>query len=426
MFFKKKLVQAPLNYWEEFSYMLVITSDWSSNYIKTAISNISNMSDVIVKDRNFDVESGTVNLKLEYRDEIYEVGLFAGNINVPDFYFGNYRFTDSEKEKILNAKQCVTIFMKYNNSYDVCYHFQLKLAACVAPDMVGLLDESAEKLLPARWVIEAAKAKTSPNPKNMFNVHAVQGLNNNVWLHTHGLARFGVPELEILESDSKNSENHYHLILTYALYILDKHKKNEALDDGAYIGRLINGNPVVVTSVNWIKGIAQYKKLDLGGDKDRKNGHNTSSNVIFLYTSEEDEKKQKLSKVSIYDNLWGDNPIFFISDEETFRMKEIAMERFSYVKKEFLNNKNHVLIKIGLPLNKGGDDTSQNFEHIWFDLLEFKGNKFKAKLTQEPYDVPNLHTGDEMWFTVKDVTDWIIYTEKFSVTPDDIYLLDND
>ena len=117
--------------------------------------------------------------------------------------------------------------------------------------------------------------------------------------------------------------------------------------------------------------------------------------------------------------MWGENPLFFFSDEETKRMKDLAKERFSYIQKEAQNKENVILLKIGLPLKEKG-----KFEHIWFELLEMKENKFKAKLTQEPYDVPDMHTGDEAWFTLKDVTDWVIYTKDFAVSPNNAYLLE--
>ena len=166
-------------------------------------------------------------------------------------------------------------------------------------------------------------------------------------------------------------------------------------------------------------GILEYKKLKLGGAEDRKNGHNSKTSVIFLYTSEENENNGVLSKVSLYDELWGDNPLFFFSDEETNRMKELARERFQYVKEAFKNKDNAVLIKIGLPLKEEG-----KAEHIWFELLEMNEEKFKAKLTQEPYDIPDIHTGYEDWYTIEDVTDWIIYTKTCAVNPSNAYILE--
>lgn len=49
--------------------------------------------------------------------------------------------------------------------------------------------------------------------------------------------------------------------------------------------------------------------------------------------------------------------------------------------------------------------------------------RFKARLLQEPYNVEGIHNGDERWYTVEDVTDWIIYTPDFTVSPDKAYLL---
>ena len=157
----------------------------------------------------------------------------------------------------------------------------------------------------------------------------------------------------------------------------------------------------------------------MGGEKDRQSGHNSWTSIVFLYKSEKDEEKGKVSKITDYNQLWGDNPIFFISNEETSRMKALAIERFNYVKESFKNKENKILIKVGLPLEEKGQ-----FEHIWFELLELKENKFKAKLTQEPYDVKDLHTGDEAWYTTQEITDWIIYTKDFAVNPNNAYLLE--
>ena len=333
----------------------------------------------------------------------------------------NFYFSEEERKNLLNAHTSLTIYMKFHEDAKKSFHLQLKLAKALVPDLIGLLDESAEKMLPAKWVFMTAESNVSPNPKSLFTVHAVADKNNKVWLHTHGLCRCGIPELEILESDQENYQNHYNLISAYAMYLIDKKGDFDQFEKGVYIGHLINDYPVVVTSRLWTEGIKQYKHLKLGSLKDRQDGHNTKTNIIFLYKSEEDEKKGILSKVSIYDELWGENPLFFFSDEETERMKKLAYERFDCVKKAGENKENSVLLKIGLPLEEEG-----KFEHIWFELLEIKKDKLKAKLTQEPYDVSNMHTGDIGWYTKEDVTDWLIYTKDFMISPDNAYLLEND
>ncbi|MDE6285071.1 MAG: DUF4026 domain-containing protein [Bacilli bacterium] len=416
---KKTLVEAPLGYWEEKSYFIAIPADETRNLLKDCLNGISSLEDVEIIDNHHKIEGNFFELKLKYEKEVYEVGFYVGDVSVPEYYLApSFLFEDQEKESLLKARKAVTIFMKFQDDVKKSYHLQLKLAVAMVPDLIGLLDESAERLFPAKWVKMTASSKVLPSSKDLFNVQAVRGKNDEVWLHTHGLCRCGVTELEILESDAKNYENHYNLISTYAMYLIDHKGDIEPYGVGAYIGSLVNGYPVVVTCKSWTEGILEYKKLRLGNLKDREKGHNSKTSIIFLYKSEEDEKQGVLSKVSIYNDLWGENPIFFISDEETDRMKKLAREKFNYVQDFYNVEGNSVLIKIGLHIE--GD----NYEHIWFELLEVKKDKFRAKLTQESYYFKDMHVGDEHWYTVDDVTDWIIYTPKFAIHPGSVFLLD--
>lgn len=416
---KKKLEESPLAYWEEASYMMAIPENFNDDILKEGLKRLSSSKEFKVKETDFDIK-GTLMVKLTYQKEEYEVGFYLGGVSVPDYYlYKNFLFTEEEKDALLKATKAVTIFMPFKDDAKKSFHLQLKIATTLIPDLIGLLDESAERMLPAKWVKMASVSKVLPSARDMFTVQAVQAKRGSVWLHTHGLCRAGVTELEILESDREHYEQHYNLISTYAMYLVDKKEEFEPRYNGAYIGRLINGYPVVVTCVSWTEGINEYRKLHMGDAKDRENGHNTKTSVIFLYTSEDDENNHVLKKVSLYDKLWGDNPLFFFSDEETNRMRDLARERIKYVKEYAKEKDCTILLKIGLPLEEEG-----KFEHIWFELLEVKGNKFKGKLTQEPYGVPDIHTGYEDWYTIDDLTDWIIYLPNMTVSPSNAYLLE--
>lgn len=415
---KKVFKEEPLCYWEEKSYMMVIPEDDTKNILNDSLGRISKIAGVKIIDTNYDIE-GCIYLTIEYQKRKYEVGIYQGPISVPEYYLNrNFLFKKQEAEAILNARIAVNIFMKFSEDIKTSFHLQLKLGVAIVPDLIGVLDESAERMLPAKWVKLTAASKILPSSKDLFNIQAVTK-GSKVWLHTHGLCRCHTTELEILESDQKNYRNHYNLLSIYAMYILDAKEPFDPRTAGSYVGQLINGYPVVVTCRSWTESLDLYRKLHIGGEKDRRKGHNTKSSVIFLYKSEKDEKENKLSKISDYDDFWGENPLFFFSDEETWRMKALAMERFEYVKKAFDEDNYPVLMKIGLPLKEKG-----KFEHIWFELLEIKGKKFRAKLTQEPYDVKDIHTGDEKWFTVDDITDWLIYAPFAAIAPSDAYLLD--
>lgn len=410
------LKEAPLGYWEKESYMIVIPEVITKELVDGIMERVTNIEGVKIKKKHELTDKKPGKIKLSYENEEYEVGYYPAPFSLPEMYINkNYYFSEKELEKLRNAKAGLTIFMKFNKDAKKSYHLQLKLALAMIPNMIGIMDESAEKMLPASWAKMAANSKVTPGPNDLFTVQMVSEENGEIWLHTHGLCRCGITELEILQSDKENCNEHYNIISTLASYLIDKNKEYH---NSAYIGILSNRQPIVVTYTSWTKGLKEYENLNLGSIRDRQDGHNSKTSIIFIYKSEEDEKQGKFTKVSEFNGLWGDNPIFFISNEETARMKELAMERFGLVKEEANKKENKIIIKIGLPV-----DNDDNAEHIWFELIEFEGDKFKAKLLQEPYNVKDIHEGDERWYTVKDVTDWTIYTPDFAVNPGSAYLL---
>lgn len=412
----ENLKEAPLGYWEKESYMLVVPEKPYKELLEKVAERVAKIEGIEIKEEHELTENEAGKIKLRYENDEYEIGYYPTQFSLPEMYINkNYHFTKEEVEKLKNAKTALTIFMKFNEDAKKSYHLQLKLAIAIVPNLIGVMDESAEKMIPKSWVKMTAGSKILPSSDDIFTVQMVGEEKGEIWLHTHGLCRCGITELEILQSNKENCNNHYNIIATLAKYLIDKKDKDQK---SAYIGVQSNRQPVVVTYLPWTKGLKEYKNLVLGNLEDRQNGHNSKTSIIFIYKSEKDEKNEKISKVSEIDKTWGDNPIFFISNEETARMKALAMERFDFVKEEANKKENKIILKIGLPV----DDKGSN-EHIWFELIEFEGEKFKAKLLQEPYNVEGIHEGDEKYYTVQDVTDWIIYTPNFAVTPNSAYLL---
>ena len=422
MFFNKsknkieEYEEKPLGYWEEESYMIVIPENNIKELVETATKRIADIEGVKIIKSDELTNNKPGKIKLSYENEKYEIGYYPSEFAVPEMYINkNYIFKEEEKNKLKNKQATLTIFMKFSENSKKSYHLQLKVALAMIPNLIAIMDESAEKLIPASWIKMAVNSKVIPSSNDLFTVQAVNNDKKEVWLHTHGLCRCGLTELEILQSNEDYYNSHYNLITTFANHLIDQKEKHK---NTAFIGMLSNRQPVVATYVSWTQGIKEYEKLDLGSIQDRQNGHNSKTSIIFLYKSEEDEKQGKYTKVSEFNNLWEDNPIFLLSNEETARMKELAVERFNFVKEQAKNKENKIIIKIGLPIKDKSD-----CEHIWFELIEFKEDKFKAKLIQESYNIENMHEGDEKWFTIDDVTDWLIYTPKFSVNPSNAYVL---
>lgn len=417
----KRCKEQPMNYWEQTSHFRIILDNFDGNLIDDILNKVSAIEGVTIEEsRALSIEAHVPgSIKLTYCGEQYEIGYHPD-----DFYFSEllarsaFVFAPGEMEKISKARDAITIYMDLGKDPRIGFHLQLKIADAIAPNMLGLLDESAERLLPEKWVKMAAESKVAPGPNSLCGVQAISGDNGEVWLHTHGLNRCGVTELEVLQSNANDYYFHFHLIQTYASYLLDNVGIYNPHQNSAYIGRLTNGQPIVVTCLPWVSALKEYKKLKLGNASDRKEEHNTKTSVIFVYKTEADEKNKKISKVTDYNGLGGDNPLLFISNKETERMQVVARERFNFVKMMSKNKENNILIKIALLTDDGS-----NYEHIYFQLIEFIGDKFRAKLIQEPYNVSNIHEGDEREFTINDVTDWAIYTPESVVSAENAYVL---
>lgn len=116
------------------------------------------------------------------------------------------------------------------------------------------------------------------------------------------------------------------------------------------------------------------------------------------------------------------------------RMRRLAQERIGYVKNimEKAGGDIHVLLKIGLPVDKEFIDSDRDMEtqreHIWFELKDIKKRLLKeifvCELTQKPYYVKKMDEESIGKYTVSDVTDWIIFADGGRYTPDDAYMLE--
>lgn len=428
MFFRRtkaeeSLTEKPLEYWEEKSYMMAIPRDGSSDPPEGMFERIAAIKGLTLKAKSLPVREQPGRVIFDYDGEEYEAGYFVGGFQWSEMLgMGSYFFSEEELEGLKKAEKGLTLFMDFHEDCKKSFHLQLKLLVAAVPELLGIVDESAEKMISAKWAAMAAASSVPPGPEDIYIVQAVSDKRGEVWLHTHGLCRCGITELEILQSDHENYNNHYQLLSAFASFLMDKGRTFVPGKSSQYIGVLTNGQPIVATCVPWTAAIKEYKKLILGGANDRQNGHNSKTSPIFLYQSEEDEAAGKLSKVSEYNLAWGDNPMFFISNEETARMRTLARERFHFVREKAEDPGCRTIIKIGL-LRDDNDGDLNELEHIWFELISFERDRFRAKLIQEPYAVAGMHAGDERSYTIDDVTDWIIYTPDFAVTPGKAYLL---
>lgn len=431
-FFKKKQNQVeipevkPMNIWEENSFMHVI-SDSVEKYTLDgcASERIKAIPGVKLIDFNFPKPDVNGNMVIEYKGEEYGVGFYFDNFEMNALYsVQKQKIPDDEFEGLQDKTKSFIVFMKFHKDPLASYHLQLKLLEAFFPDMQVVLDESAERLLSGKWVRLAAASEVLPNAEALFTVQAVTDDNDEkVWLHTHGMNRAGFSELEVLDVNKDDVNNQYYLINTTANRVL---YENKEIGDYIFLGEFLDGDPIVVTSLPWNKGLEKYSENIVGGAADRLNGHNTNSSLLFLYLTEDDADNQAYTKPTVLNSKLEDNPLYYYTNTQTEQMKLRARERFHILENAMKSHKDdyYAMIKIGLPTqDEEGNTDYENLEHIWFELLEFVEDGFRALLIQKPYRVPSMKEGDEGRFTIEDVTDWIIRVDDMTIDPNTAYLL---
>ncbi len=106
------------------------------------------------------------------------------------------RFDAATTEAIDGAPSALSVELKYTAMPIADLHDQVRFAAGLAPNLLALLDVSAQKMRGADWVLAVANAKVPPPPTALFTIHALPQ-TTGWWLHTHGLQRCAGLELEL-------------------------------------------------------------------------------------------------------------------------------------------------------------------------------------------------------------------------------------
>ena len=88
MFFKNKKLDniqvAPLNYWEESSYFLVLLQD-NQDVLTHLINRVSKIKGVKIVNEKFETDNGILTLILSYEKEEYEVGFYLNSFTLPPY-----------------------------------------------------------------------------------------------------------------------------------------------------------------------------------------------------------------------------------------------------------------------------------------------------------------------------------------------------
>lgn len=313
--------------------------------------------------------------------------------------------------------------MVFSDNFIESYHLQLKILNTLILSKVAVIDFNSEQILSGKWVELAAGSKVPPSPSYLYSIHAISEENKSVWLHSHGLNRCGMMELEILDADKEHYVGYSNILDTFCKRAISD---GSLVDEGdsIFIARLSNNFPVIATWFYWEDCMEDYEEDIIGSRGDRIDSHNKNTGVMYIYFPVREDEEARISHISVIADSVDDNPILMLTDEETSRMRALAQERVLYFKNEIRKENVVGLMKFGFDVNSNFKDEAKcTKEHLWFKVDEISGSKVKGVLIQDAYYIEDLKTDTELKLKIKNMTDWVIYENNMQITPDSIYLL---
>lgn len=366
----------------------------------------------------------SLTLSVCYKNENYQIVLEPEPLSIPDLFTRQHKFTEADLQKMMEAESALCSTMTFGTNDLDSFHLQVKILVCAFPDLIGLVDFSAERILSGVWARMAAASAVPPAPSYLYGGQAVGSDEGSVWLHTHGLNRCGSIELEVLDSDGEYFGDHFTVMRTIAGNIISGNKLGR--EGAPFLIANLNGNrPMIGTWVHWDNACDRIQPELPGSRRYRESSHNANTGCLFLYLTPAAQDKHKLSPLSSLNQELRSNPLLMISNEETDRMCRLARERYPWFLRAVRENQLQGIIKFGMMVDdKYQNKENNNREHLWFEPKELFDDRVRCVLTQEPYYIQNLHEGQEVDVSLDQLTDWILYMEGEQITPDSVYLLE--
>lgn len=349
--------------------------------------------------------------------------------------YANRNLQEDEKLEMHLSPQTVECFTYLDLDYPQTYLMvQLAVLEAVAGECYAVRDLISTLYFSGTWLAEMAKTHTPISPDVHYVIHAItpedpEKTPNDYWLHTHGLLKFGQPELEILRAHEDNIYIYQHIIIATANRMLHEQgtwQEKKVLVANSpqqyiYVGFQPWQQAVTSDLVAEKKGFFRKKIAPFNGDlSERDEIHSEPSMAIFANI---DDKLQPLSAYG--ESMHNDASIMqLLPNDETLRMTQLAQEKFDVLRQ---------CVKLNPPSENWTyllkfachSETTDETEHMWFVLNSLNGETIEAELINEPFNIPEMQNGEMYNLALEQMTDWNIYSTPMQtkIGPEEAFIL---
>ena len=281
-------------------------------------------------------------------------------------------------------------------------HAQARLLAALARDALLVLDLNALVPRAGHWLREVAAARTPPSPTTLFSIHDVGERDAGPhWLHTHGLDRCGVIELDALNVPGKDAGLVVQLLSSVATLFLE-----QGIPEPDEVFQA--GQDIDLVWLPWQDGAKKARRSSPGGRADRDDAHRGARGVLFA--RRRGLLRQKYESPAVYVTLLQQNPVLYVSSAETERMALLASERlprfFALFDRFGSEERWMFLVKLGYRVD--APTSAEDREHLWFRVHAHDRGEVDATLLNAPYAIRRLREGDRARHSLELLSDWTI------------------
>ncbi len=366
---------------------------------------------------SFKVNDKKFSIEIIHRKEINTIPLLSQTV--------------SDKNKELSKFSQLIAIVSTDIKSDPMQNYlkQINLIYNLFPDSVIFYDMNKLSNISIEKMKYMTSLKTFLGADLFYTIHNVVD-KKRIWMHTHGLTRCGLPELELL---NVKKEYYYNAksIIDYAVnYLL--------VTDSSINNVLTLGNGVTVKLQDWENALKLYPEDTVGTTSlDRKNAHSFNNKILTFPNEVQKEDLNFLqslfSSTKIVDNTneilkdMGNDPLLFLSSEETVRMSNLAKETWDWFKKLYEKKKDKgwkFLVKLGFSIDNA--ENTNDKEHLWFSVIDLEDSNVKVKLMNTPYGINRMKKDDIDTYKTDKLTDWLIIKEEKKFSPNNLYLLMKD
>lgn len=335
---------------------------------------------------------------------------------LPDNVWWHSNDVNGELKEIYDNCKYVLVVETVLDYPDILKQWKLLLETTLAlsDDSPFVYDDSAMKLLERAEAETIIELPIDPSIQDAYSFHAEydEAAPDKLWLHTHGLGRLGLKDMDALGVSRANRE----IAVGLFSILADKQLNDPYFDEES----IFLNDYVTLKFADLIKALQDNEITIFGNLLDRDDFH-LEKRVLIL---EEDDDNFIFNLGSVNKRFSIDNALKRLKEKkfvwqtqaEIDRETQLAQYRWPVFYSLFrIRERYNWKFLIKAAFVSTGDASFS--ELLWFELSDIRDKMLIGRLLSAPIAVNDMQKGDTVEFNQKDVAGWSVATDDGNYYP---------